>query len=262
MLNKLLGMPQNASEHGFQVDQMLEFVHWIMLVLFVGWSTFFIITLIRFHKSRNPKADYHGVKSKASTHIEFMVVLVESVFLLGFGIPLWGKRVSGPKPEGGDVERVRVVAEQYLWNFHYAGADGVFGRQKADLVSASNAIGLDYEDPAAKDDIVVRNEMHIPVNRPVITEIMSKDVIHSFSLQHMRIGQDATPGMMSPIWFKPIRTGEFEIICGQLCGKGHYLMRGNMVVDSAEDYKAWLAENAPKQAPVTPAAPAAGTTGN
>ncbi len=256
MLNKLLGMPLNASEHGFQVDQMLEFVHWIMLVLFVGWSTFFIFTLIRFHKSRNPKADYHGVKSKASTHIEFMVVLVESVFLLGFGIPLWGKRVNGPKPEGGDVERVRVVAEQYKWNFHYPGADGVIGRRKTELVSASNPVGLDYTDPAAKDDIVTANEMHLPVNKDVILEISSKDVIHSLSLQFMRIGQDATPGLVSPIWFKPVRTGEFEIICGQLCGYGHYLMRGNMVIDSAEDYQAWLKEKAANAG--APAAPAAG----
>lgn len=241
MLNKLLGIVENASEHGYQVDQMLEFVHWVMLLLFVGWSIFFLTTLIKFHRSRNPKADYHGVRSKASTHIELMVVLVESVFLLGFGIPLWGKRVYGPRPEA-EVDRVRVVAEQFKWNFHYPGEDGVFGRQKVELVSAANPLGIDYSDPNAKDDIVSINEMHLQVDRSVITEISSKDVVHSFSLQHMRIGQDATPGMVSPIWFKPVRKGEFEIICGQLCGQNHYAMRGIMVVDSPEDFAEWKKE--------------------
>jgi len=263
MLNKLLGIVENASEHGHQVDQMLEFVHWIMLTLFVGWSIFFFVTLFRFHKSRRPRADYHGVKSKASTHIEFMVVLVESVFLLGFGIPLWGKRVNGPKPNE-EVERVRVVAEQFKWNFHYPGEDGVFGRRKAELVSAANPLGIDYTDPSAKDDIVSVNEIHLPVNRNVILEISSKDVIHSLSLQYMRIGQDATPGLVSPIWFKPIRLGTFEIICGQLCGTSHYAMRGDMVIDTADDFAAWKKEKielagggAAAPAPVpAPAAPA------
>src|SRR5215210_7660497 len=94
MLNRLMGMPENASEHGFMIDHMLEVVHWFMAILFVGWSIFFFVTLYKFNRRRNPVADYHGVKTKASTHIEFMVVLIEAVLLLGFAIPLWAKRVS------------------------------------------------------------------------------------------------------------------------------------------------------------------------
>jgi len=257
MLIELLGIPQNASEHGFQIDQMMEFVHWIMLILFVGWSTFFIITLIKFRRKANPKADYNGARSKASAHLEFMVVLVESVFLLGFGIPIWNKRVNGVRPES-DVMRIRVVAQQFLWNFHYPGPDGVFGPQRIDLVSNTNPLGLDLTDPTAQDDLVVINEAHVPLNKNVIVEINSKDVIHSFAIKHMRIGQDATPGMTTPVWFKPIRTGSFEIVCGQLCGSSHYAMKGMLVVDTEEDFESWEKEMQSLKAPPPAPAPAEG----
>ncbi len=255
MLNRLLGLPINASEHGYQLDQMMEFIHWVMLVLFVGWSCFFLFTLFRFHRSRSPKADYYGVKSKASTHIEFMVVLVEAVFLLGFAIPLWGKRVNGTQPDQ-DFTRVRVIAEQFSWNFHYSGKDGIFGRQKIELVTTANPLGIDYTDPSAKDDIIVKNETHIPVNKNVIFDISSKDVVHSFALKAMRIAQDATPGLVIPMWFKPVKTGSFEIVCGQLCGTNHYAMKGTLVVDTPEAYEEWLTEMAQLSAAAQPTAPA------
>ena len=253
MLTKLLGLIDNASEHGFQIDQMMEFVHWLMAVLFIGWGTFFVYTLIRFRKSRNPKADYHGVRSHTSSHLEFMVVLAEAVLLLGFAIPIWGKRVNGPRPTE-NVERIRVVAEQFRWNFHYPGPDGVFGRQKPELVSASNPLGLDPTDPAGKDDIVSSNELHLPLYKNVILDLTSKDVIHSFALHAMRIGQDAIPGTESPIWFRPIKGGNYEVVCAQLCGSGHYAMRASVSVDPPEAYSDWLKEMQQLRASSMPAA--------
>lgn len=247
MLNQLMGQVPNASEHGVLIDKMLEFCHWFMLALFVGWSTFFLITLFKFHKSRNPKADYHGVKSKLSSHLEFMVVLVEAVILLGFALPLWGKRVNDFPKEG--ALKVRVVGQQFAWNFHYPGPDGKFGRQDAGLISTSNPLGIDPTDPAAKDDITTLNELHLPVNVPVILEISSKDVIHSFSLQAMRSGQDAIPGSLVPMWFRPVKAGEYEIICGQLCGLGHYNMRAIMTVESQKEFEDWLKGKAELNAP-------------
>ena len=241
MLTQFLGIVENASEHGYQIDHMIELVHWIMLALFVGWGTFLAFTLIRFHKSRNPVANYHGAKSKVSTHLEFIVVLVEAVLLLGFAIPIWGERVNGPEPKE-DSLRIRVIGQQYLWNFHYAGKDGVFGSQKAGLVTAANPIGLDPKDPAGADDIVAPNELHVPVNKSIILDITSKDVIHSFAMHAMRMGQDAIPGSLTPIWFKPVKTGTFEVVCAQLCGGGHYAMRSIMMVDTAEDYATWLSD--------------------
>jgi cytochrome c oxidase subunit 2 len=242
MLNQIMGQVPNASEHGVLIDRMLEFCHWFMLILFVGWSLFFLFTLFRFHKSRHPKASYHGVKSKASSHIELTVVLVEAVLLLGFAYPLWGKRVN-EFPKSGAL-RIQVVGQQFAWNFHYPGPDGVFGKQNPGLISLSNQLGLDPKDPAGRDDVVSLNEVHIPVDQPVILEISSKDVIHSFAVPAMRVGQDAIPGTRAPVWFKPVKTGEYEIICAQLCGQGHYNMRALMTVDSKEDFAAWFKQKA------------------
>ena len=264
-LNRLMGMPENASEHGYTIDHMLEFCHWFMLALAVGWSIFFVYTLWRFRAGRSPKADYYGVRTKASTHIEFMVVLIDVLLLIGFAIPLWSKRVLHFPM---DAVRVKVVGQQFAWNFHYPGPDGVFGRQDPALISSANSLGIDPADPYGKDDIVSVNEMHVPVNRNVILEITSKDVIHSVAIQAMRIGQDAIPGSEIPIWFKPVKIGTYEIVCAQLCGLNHFAMKGTLVVDTEADYKSWLDEAgklnappptaAPSSPPAAPAAPAAG----
>jgi len=240
-INELIGLPPNASEHGYQIDHIIEFSHWFMSTLFVGWSVFFIYVLLRFRKGRHPVADHEGVKSGISTHLEFAVVLIEAVLLVGFAIPLWAKRVN-QFPDNKDAILVHAVGQQFSWNFHLPGPDGQFGKRDIALLSNSNALGLDPSDPAGKDDIVVLGELHVPVDRPVIIELSSKDVIHNFCLPHMRIAQDAIPGQMIPMWFKPIKTGSYEVVCGQLCGLGHYGMKGMLVVDNPADYQAWLKE--------------------
>src|SRR3954468_10070073 len=116
-LNELMGLVQNASEHGVTIDHALEVCHWFMLALFLGWSSYFLYAIFRFHRTRHPKANYHGVKSKISAHLEFSVVLIEAILLIGFAIPLWGRRVS-EFPDAKDSLRVRAVGEQFRWNFH------------------------------------------------------------------------------------------------------------------------------------------------
>jgi cytochrome c oxidase subunit 2 len=241
LINELIGMPPNASEHGFQIDHIIEFSHWFMGGLFVGWSAFFIYVLLRFRRSRHPVADHEGVKSGISTHLEFAVVLIEAVLLVGFAIPLWAKRVN-QFPEDKDAILVHAIGQQFNWNFHMPGPDGQFGRRDLNLVTNSNPLGLDPADEAAKDDIFVLGELHVPKDRAVIIELSSKDVIHNFALPHMRIAQDAIPGQIIPMWFKPIKTGSFEVVCGQLCGLGHYSMKGMVVVDEPAEYQAWLKE--------------------
>lgn len=259
MLNKLMGLPPNASEHGYLVDHMLEFCHWFMLVLFVGWTSYFLYSLFRFHRTRNPRANYHGVKSKASAHIEFSVVVVEATLLIGFALPLWGRRVA-EFPDANEALRVRAIGEQFAWNFHYPGPDGTFGRVHQKFVNSSNPLGLDPEDPAGKDDAVSKNELHVINQKPMIIDITSKDVIHSLALKFMRHAQDAIPGMSVPIWFKPIRTGQFEIVCGQLCGSNHYAMKAYMIVEEKEAFDAWEKDLIEMQHPAAsasaPAAPA------
>src|ERR1043166_1642678 len=256
LINEFLGQPPNAAEHGYQIDHILEFCHWFMGALFIGWSAFFIFVLIWFRKGRHPRADYHGVRSGISTHLEFSVVLIEAVLLLGFAIPLWAKRVN-EFPSTKDAILVHVVGQQFNWNFHLPGPDGQFGRRDVSLVTNNNPLGLDPNDPAGKDDIVTTGELHVPVNRPVIAELSSKDVTHDFFLPSMRIAGDAIPGSLIPIWFTPVKTGTDEVICAQLCGLGHYGMKGTLVVDTPQDYQAWLKERAELAGTqATPPAPA------
>ncbi len=247
ILNEWGGLLPNASEHGAVIDHMLEACHWFMAALFVGWTSYFFYAIFRFHHSRHPKASYHGVKSKASAHIEFSVVLVEAVLLVGFALPLWGKRVN-EFPTSANVQRVHAIGEQFAWNFHYPGPDGVFGRQNPKFVTAANPLGIDPSDPAGKDDFVM-HELHLVNYRPVVIEITSKDVIHSLSLHSMRMDQDAIPGSRIPMWFKPIVVGKYDIVCAQLCGAGHSGMRADMYVEDQATYDGWVKETLAMQHP-------------
>ena len=249
-----LGLPALASTHGGQIDSMIGWVHVFMLVLFVGWGGFFVYCLIRFRQSRNPVANYTGVKSHASAYSEVGVALVEAVLLFGFAIPLWAARVDR-MPSESEALVVQVTAEQFAWNVHYPGPDGVFGRTDIKLIDTqSNPLGLDRSDPAAKDDVTTLNQLHLPVNKPVIVRLRSKDVIHSFGVPEFRVKQDSIPGLTIPIWFVPnvttaemrTQTGnaefQYEIACAQLCGLGHYRMRGFVTVHTADEFQTWMDE--------------------
>ncbi|HEV3215705.1 MAG TPA: hypothetical protein VGZ27_08270 [Vicinamibacterales bacterium] len=238
-MRELLEFPVEASAHAAQIDQMTILTHWLMAVLFVGWGTFFIYTLIRFRKGANPKANYEGVKSHLASYIEWIIAGIELVLIVAFAIPAWASRVDA-FPQESQATVVRVVAEQFAWNIHYPGADGQFGRTDPKLMSSDNPLGLDRSDPAAKDDITTINQLVLPVGKPVIVHLSSKDMIHSFSLIQMRVKQDAIPGQSIPVWFTPILTGDWEINCSQLCGLGHFRMRGAYSIKSQADYDAWM----------------------
>ena len=236
-------MPPDYSAHGWKVDQIIVITHWLMAVLFVFWGAFFLYTLYRFSAKRNPKASYHGMQSHWSTWGEAGVAVVEVVLLVGFSIPAWYRWSSSDTKPKNPFE-VRIVAEQFAWNVHYPGPDGKFGRTDVKLVTSTNPVGLDMTDPAAQDDVVALNQLHLPVNRDAMIYVSSKDVIHSFKLPVMRVEQDAIPGAVVPIHFMPVRTTNadtWEIACAQLCGLGHYRMRGQLVVNTQQDLDKWLA---------------------
>lgn len=237
MLN-YLGLPVQASTHAGEIDHMISLVHWLMLVLFVGWGIFFVYALFRFRRGANPRASYDGAKGKISKGIEVAIVVIEMVLLAFYAIPAWARRVSEFPPES-QATVVRVVAEQFAWNVHYPGPDGKFGRTDVNLVTADNPLGLDRSDPAAKDDITTINQLNLPIDRPVLVHLSSKDVIHSFGLYEMRVKQDAIPGMSIPVWFIPNRVGEYEIACSQLCGLGHSQMRSVLIVMPPAEYDQW-----------------------
>jgi cytochrome c oxidase subunit II len=242
-LSKLLGLPPVASVQGQHVDNLISYVHWLMIALFVGWLAYFVYALFRFRRSRNPKADYVGVRSHASNYLECAVAVVEGVLLLGFAIPLWAKAVD-KFPDKTQSTVIHVVGQQFNWNALYAGKDGEFGRQDMRFVSATNLFGLDPGDPRGQNclQVIGLGEMHVPVNKPVICYVSSKDVIHSFKVIAMRVTQDAIPGMRIPVWFTPTKEGRYQINCAQLCGNSHYAMSsGMLVVESQTAFDKWLA---------------------
>src|SRR5512141_1879070 len=127
MMDKLLGLPVLASEHGRHVDDLIIDVHWLMIVLFVGWLAYFAYALFRFRRSRNPKADYYGVRNHSSNYIEGAVALVELVLLVAIAVPYWARAVDR-FPSESESTVVQVVAQQFAWNFRYPGKDGKFGK--------------------------------------------------------------------------------------------------------------------------------------
>ena len=239
---KLLGLPETASAQGHKVDNFIVYVHWLMIALFVGWLIYFVFTLYHFRKSRTPKANYFGVRSHTSTYLEVGVVAVEAFLLLFLAIPLWGK-VVGDFPKDSESTVVQIVAQQFAWNARYSGPDGEFGAQDMKFVTGDNVFGVDPADIKGKDDVQVLNEIHVPVDKPVICYVSSKDVIHSFRIVAMRATQDAIPGMRIPVWFQPTKIGTYQIYCAQLCGNGHASMAGGrLVVESRGDFAKWLAK--------------------
>lgn len=254
-MSELLGLPLLASEHGAKIDQLIVYVHIMMFALFIGWGLFFLYVLIRFRKSRNPVANYHGVTSRTSTNLEIAVAVAEVWLLVGISIPFWATQIdSTPPPESNPME-VRVVAQQFAWNIHYPGPDGVFGRTAVALVDeATNPLGIDPDDPYGADDVTTINQLYLPVDRRVLVHLSTKDVIHCFALPEFRVKQDIIPGMSIPVSFVPTMTTtelrtikendarNFEIACAQLCGLGHYRMRGFVTVLPEEEFQAWLDE--------------------
>ena len=263
-MTEWLGLPPLATTHGGQIDGLLGWIHVFMLVLFVGWGSFIAFALVRFRRSRNPVADHAGMKSHNSTYVEIGVAVVEGILLIGFAIPMWAARIE-TIPPANEALLVEVTGEQFAWNIHYAGPDGKFGRSDLKLLDVqSNPLGLDRNDPAAKDDVTTLNQLYLPVNRPIIVRLRSKDVIHSFGVPEFRVKQDAVPGLTIPIWFIPnvttadmrTRTGkaefQYEIACAQLCGLGHAKMRGFVTVQTAEEFQKWLDEKIKEQSAPDP----------
>ena len=306
-LAQWMGMPVDASAHGAPIDAMMSWVHWLMVLLFLIWAPFFLYTLWRFRQSRSPKASYHGVKNKSSSYLEGLVVVAEGVLLVGFAFPIWAE-IKNDFPDAEEALVINVIAEQFAWNVIYPGPDGEFGQ-----TTLTKPIDLDPDDPRGADDIIVPDVLHLVKDRPVIINLTSRDVIHSFGLPNMRVKQDVIPGLEIPVWFVPaMSTREFqaemtktlpipvdpskrgshppyrfiamqdyaaagdsthivnvgqrlsprhltslfdagitevrvapemEIACAQLCGGGHYSMRGTVVVhETQEEFEAAIAE--------------------
>lgn len=225
-------MPMPASAHAGELDLIMTLVHGVIGVLFIGWLAFLTYALLRYRRSRQPRADVEGLTSRTPGRAEVAFVAAEVVLLAVFALPAW-IALAGAPSGGTPPLVVRVVAEQFAWNAHYAGPDGVFGDTHVHMVGVGNPLGLDRTGAGA-DDVVTTNRIPLMKDRPVMIQLSSKDVIHSFGLPNFRVKMDATPGMLVPVWFTPTVAGSFDVVCSQLCGLGHYRMRAVVeVVDDA-----------------------------
>lgn len=257
-------LPLAASSYAGEIDFGIWLIHAAMLGIFVLWGAFFIYLLVKYRArpgvaaqredhddtpahisvpdsiSKFPFAQMlYRNKGELKSLIPDMVIMSFEVALIVFyAIPVWSKIKMAVPPVENPV-RLEVVAEQFGWNVHYAGPDGKLGPRKMELVHFSNPIGLDRNDPRSFDDVVMGNEMRLPVDRTAVIDLQSKDVIHSFFVPEFRIKQDMMPGMNIPMWVTPTKTGKFEIACAQLCGFAHSLMRGDAIVQTQEEFDAW-----------------------
>lgn len=237
--------PTLASDHGARIDSLFMavlIVSGIAFVLVQGALGYFVA---RYGENARERAAYwhDNPKAEAILLIGTAVILTVLVFM---GQRVWASIYFVDAPANALV--IEVTGEQFNWNFHYAGPDNAFGRTDIRLISSTNNIGLDPADPPAKDDVLTVNEMHFPVGRPVKVRLRSKDVIHSFFLPNLRVKQDAVPGMAIELWFTPNRAGTYEIACAELCGLGHYRMKGALTIDdSQESFDRWLQQKTAEQ---------------
>ena len=214
--------PELASVRGAEIDGVFTAVLIVTGIAFIGVQAVLGYFVARYGTRGNERAGYWHDNPKAEAGLLIGTALIMTV-LVFMRQRVWANiYFSDATDTTPGILEVEVTGEQFAWNFHYPGADGVFGRTKAELVvSGTNDIGLDKTDPAAKDDIVVLNEMHAVVNKPVKVRLRSKDVLHSFFLPNMRVKQDAVAGMSILIRFQPTKAGTWEIACAELCGLAH-----------------------------------------
>lgn len=246
--------PLLASADGGGIDRLLLLVHGLMALVFVFWLGVFAVAIWR---GRRPGPRPKPLPKALVYGPALIILVVELGLEMGLSDPLFKARAAAAADPEGAVQ-VRVVAQQFAWNFHYPGPDGVFGRTRPELVDdVSNPIGLDRSDPAAADDFTTVNLLYLPVGRRALLWLTSRDVIHSFYVPEFRVKQDLIPGMRIPLSFTPtLTTAEFraitgdpartyEIACAQLCGQGHATMRGFAHVLPPDEFEAWLEQNAP-----------------
>ncbi|MBC8292702.1 MAG: hypothetical protein H8E45_05995 [Proteobacteria bacterium] len=238
--------PELASRHGEGIDAMLNFVLACAGGMFlVGHLVLAWFIWKGAGRSRiEHRMATHTTERRISLALAVMMTLIAEGGVLMIGMPVWAEYYGSDG--NAQAVAVRVTAQQFAWNIHYPGADGKWGRVDLQFLDdAENPLGLDPDDPASADDLVLVNNIYLPVERMARVKLFSRDVIHSFFLPNMRVKQDAVPGMSPEVRFFPTRTGDFELACTELCGMGHYRMQGMVHVLGAEEFEKWLADEEP-----------------
>ena len=237
-----------ASNWG-SIDSALDVTMWVCGLVFVALNVFLAYSIFRYRHRQGHRAHYDPESVTLERRLTVWTA-IGIVALLAPGLIAWDKFVTVPK----DALVVEAVGQQWQWSFRFPGKDGVLGTANAREISPDNAFGLNRDDPFGRDDVLVDgNEVHLPLGRPIKVVLRSKDVLHDYFVPQIRARMDMVPGMVTYFWFTPTRAGTFEILCAELCGIGHYTMRGSMVVEPEPAYRKWLSQQ-PTFAQVTAAA--------
>ena len=226
-----------ASNWG-NIDDTIILSFWVTGAVFVAVCLFMAYCVWAYRYRPDRKAEYKPEDKKLEFRLTWLTALGVAA-LLAPGLIVWNKFITVPE----NAMKIEVVAYQWGWNYRLPGVDGVLGKTSVGLISDDNPYGLDISDPNSKDDIIVMDaDLHLEINQPVKVELRSLDVLHNFYVPQFRAKMDMLPGIITYYWFTPEKTGNYEILCAEYCGTGHYAMRGRVLVDGEKDYSDWLAK--------------------
>ena len=226
-----------ASNWGY-IDNAILITFWITGVVFVAVLLFMTYCVLKFRHQEGRKAAYEPENKK----LEWWLTGLTAVGIVGMltpGLFVWHDFINVPD----DAVEVEVLGQQWQWSYRLPGEDGRLGKTDVRLIDFDNPLGIDPDDPAGQDDVMVEYaDLHLLIDQPTKVLLRSIDVLHDFYVPEFRAKMDMVPGTTTYFWLTPTRTGRFDILCFELCGTGHYAMRGNVVVDNPADYQAWLSE--------------------
>ena len=226
-----------ASNWG-SMDTTIIITMWVTGVVFIAVILFTAYCVWKFRYQPDRRAEYEPENKKLEVWLTGLTAVGVAV-LLAPGLVVWNDFVTVPD----DAAEIEVVGSQWAWAYRYPGADGLLGTSNTRNINDDNPFGLNKDDANGKDDILVSSDdLHLPVGQSVNVLLRSIDVLHDFYVPQFRAKMDMVPGLVTFFWLTPTRTGTFDILCAELCGSGHYAMRGKVVVEEEAAFKAWLAE--------------------
>ena len=220
------------------IDTTIDITLIVTGTVFIAVNLFMAYCVYTFRHKTGQKAAYQPENVKLETWLT-IITSVGIALMLVPGLVVWNQFVTVPD----DAIQVEAVGQQWHWSYRFPGEDRVFGNVEIRHITEANPFGIDPDDPAGQDDILVANpRLHLPVDQPVETLLRSKDVLHDFAVPQFRVKMDLVPGMVTYVWFTPTVLGTYEILCEELCGLAHHAMRGEVVVNTQVDFDAWLNE--------------------
>lgn len=221
-------LPENINDHGHMIDTLFMFILWLTGIIFIGTSLTLFWFMWKYDKSTNrtPVKFTHG--SHTLEIVWSILPAATLLFIAIYQMNAWADaKLRHPMVDGQPKPAlVEVTGRQFEWRLRYAGRDGIIG---------------------TRDDIHQVNDLHVPLNEEIVIQIKSQDVLHSFFLPHLRVKQDVVPGMKQFVWFRANKAGVYDIVCAELCGWGHYKMRGRITIEPREQFDRWLARQYEEQ---------------